>query len=81
VRVSLRAVAISVCVCGVQHEVNIAKKDCEDMIKVMQDWQRKVELYASQEKQLQREAQAARDEVRCCQECSCSSHVTQTRLV
>jgi hypothetical protein len=57
---------MSGCACvATQHEVSIAKKDCEDMIKVMQDWQRKVEMYASQERQLQRDAQAARDEVGC----------------
>ncbi len=48
----------------VQHELEVAKKDCEDMIKVMQEWERKVSAYAAQEKQWDRETQAARDEVR-----------------
>ena len=47
-----------------QHELEVAKKDCEDMIKVMQEWERKVSAYAAQEKQWDRETQAARDEVR-----------------
>lgn len=45
-----------------QHELEVAKKDCEDMIKVMQEWERKVSAYAAQEKQWERETQAARDE-------------------
>lgn len=43
-----------------QHELKVAKKDCEEMVKAMQDWERKVSTYAAKEQAWERDTHVSR---------------------
>ncbi len=52
-----------------QMELTSTKKDCEEMVQVLQDWQRQVSKFEAREKQWEAELETARETVRVSDPC------------